>query len=124
MDLPEENHKGRWWRSLLGLAVMWTCWSVVSELEGRAGCGGSDSGKDKMEPTLTYALSLPLSHHSDLQAVIAITSFLLSTSHTNFSLDSLYHSPMPGILGKIAPIYTFKHFKTTIENLAFCISLP
>lgn len=112
VDLPEGNHReggrdisGR----LLMHLQMWACWSAVSAVgksgsswvpdghwgemrRDKAGVGGSSLEWQQLRQT-GPALMLCLSscHLGDLQALTTVTSFLLSTSHTHFSLDSLYH---------------------------------
>ena len=99
------------------LLLVWACWQQCQQLARGVGPGVTAAETSWTHPHLCHVS--PSSHHSDLQAVIAVTSFLLSTSHTNFPLDNLYHLSMPGILEKVASVYRFEHLKITIENLAF-----
>lgn len=100
--------------SLLMLLLVWACWQQCQLLARGVGPGVAAAETSWTHPNLCH-----VSHHSDLQAVVAVTSFLLSMTHTNFPLDNLYCLSMPGILEKVASVYRFEHLKITIENLAF-----
>lgn len=87
-------------------------WSAGSAV-GEESWMWSGRSKDKLEPASNSDLTPPSCNHNNLQKVIAVTSFLLSTSHTNFSLDNLYHCSIPGNLGNAAPAHRSLHFNTT-----------
>lgn len=88
---PVREPKGRW-RNLYKAVMVLLVWSQVSSVSSwKNSWTWSGRNQDKLEVARTSDFYLPSSHPNNLQSIMTVTSFLLSITHTIFSLDNLYH---------------------------------
>lgn len=115
-DLSENQREGG--EICVRLLMLLLVWSQVSSVSSwKNSWTWSGRNQDKLEVASTSDFYLPSSHPNNLQSIMTVTSFLLSITHTIFSLDNLFHLSTAKILRNRALAYRFLHFNTTIVHL-------